>query len=84
MRKDKQEKEQEKLQELMEKYGLQNMQNAEDKASVAKILEGTLEFGDVEKGYLRTLIGQNFIIIRQLDRAFGKAGEENPHKVWEE
>lgn len=69
-------------QELLEKYGLQELSDPQDIASVKRIaseLVGTnlIETGmklsgspaDVEKiTFLRTLIEQNFIIIRQLDR----------------
>jgi hypothetical protein len=70
-------------QELLEKYGLQELSDPQDIASVRKIaqeLTGTslmetgmaLSIGSaadtVEVSYLRALVEQNFIIIRQLDR----------------
>lgn len=78
----KEEKQLRQQQEVMEKYGLQDLSDPQDIESVKKIVQelyGTnvMEAGlklsgspaDIEKViFLRTLIEQNFIIIRQLDR----------------
>lgn len=75
-------KKQRKAQELMEKYGLETLTDPSDYASVQKIAQelagrnlievgAALQFKAEEAaklGYLRALIEQNFIIIRQLDR----------------
>lgn len=70
--------------ELLRKYGLEELQNPVDIASVKNIFNelsgtGLMELGvalggsdrDIQKNqmyYQRALIEQNFIIIRQLDR----------------
>lgn len=79
----KEEKQARKEQELLQKYGLQNLSNAEDIESVRKIVTELTGTGVMEMGltlsltdakislpiyYQRTLLEQNFIIIRQLDR----------------
>lgn len=73
-----------KEQELLERYGLQNLNNPDDLASVRKIVtelagSGMMEFGNMlapdektmlrlQVSYQRALIEQNFILIRQLDK----------------
>ena len=79
----KEEKQARKEQELLEKYGLQELSDPQDVASVRKIAQeltgtGLMETGmalsmgsgadQVKVSYLRALVEQNFIIIRQLDR----------------
>lgn len=72
-----------KEQKLLDKYGLGNLSNAEDLASVRKIALELMGSGLGETGlklsmakpeitipisYQRAIMEQNFIIIRQLDR----------------
>lgn len=73
-----------KEQKVLEQYGLQNLSDPEDIASVKKIAaelagSGLSEFGALLSGndtamnraqtqYVRAVMEQNFIIIRQLDR----------------
>ncbi len=73
-----------KEQKVLERFGLQNLTNQEDIASVRKIAtelagSGLSEFGALLSGndtamnkaqtqYVRAVMEQNFIIIRQLDR----------------
>lgn len=72
-----------KERELLEKYGMSNLTNPEDLESVKKIAAELAGSGFVELGmrlsmkspevmlpisYQRTIMEQNFIIIRQLDR----------------
>ena len=79
----KEEKQARKEQELLERYGLQELSDPQDVASVRKIAQeltgtGLMETGmalsvgsaadQVKVSYLRALVEQNFIIIRQLDR----------------
>ena len=68
---------------LLQKYGVDNLKNPEDIASVRKIAQEMAGSGMMEAGvklsnltkpevhlpisYQRTLIEQNFILIRQLD-----------------
>ena len=77
-------KQQEKIQKMLSKYGLQSLSDPQDIESVQNIVTelagtGMMEFGQMlapdEKTlnqlqvyYLRALVEQNFIIIRQLDR----------------
>lgn len=77
----KEEKKERKVQELLEKYGLQNLSDPRDKESVKAISEALLgnkliEVGTVMQGggadaakmsYLRAIVEQNWIIIRLLD-----------------
>ena len=81
---DKEAKQQEKIQKMLSKYGLESLSDPQDIASVKTIvteLTGTsfMEFGNmlapdektanqIQIQYQRTLVEQNFIIIRQLDR----------------
>lgn len=78
----------EKEQRIMEKYGLQSLTNPDDIESVRKIISelagsGLMETGALLSGnekdllktqmvYQRTLVEQNFILIRQLDRLLNK------------
>ena len=80
----KEQKQARKEQELLAKFGLQSLQNSEDVASVRKIVSEMAGSGLGEAGmnlsfntkvedrlmvsYLRALVEQNWIIIRQLDR----------------
>lgn len=72
-----------KEQKLLEKYGVESLSNPADLASVKRIaselagsglMEAGLKIGmakpeiQVPISYQRTLVEQNFIIIRQLDR----------------
>lgn len=72
-----------KEQKLLDKYGLSGLYNPEDLASVKKIASELAGSGMMEAGlkmstfkadvllpisYQRTIMEQNFIIIRQLDR----------------
>lgn len=77
----KEEKKERKVQELLDKYGLQNLSDPRDKESVKAISEALLgnkliEVGTVMQGggadaakmsYLRAIVEQNWIIIRLLD-----------------
>ena len=71
------------IQDGLERYGLQELSDPQDVASVRKIAQeltgtGLMETGmalsmgsaadQVKVSYLRALVEQNFIIIRQLDR----------------
>ncbi len=85
---DKAQKQEEKTQQMLAKYGLQSLKDPEDIASVRQIaseLAGTnlMEFGSIlapdEKTlnqlqvyYQRAIVEQNFIIIRQLDKLLNK------------
>lgn len=78
----KEEKQARKAQELLEKYGLQDLSDQRDLESVKNISlslagNGLLELGTsfsaksedlVKMSYLSALVEQNWIIIRQLDR----------------
>ena len=72
-----------KEKELLEKYGIGNLTNPDDLASMKKIAAELAGSGRAELGmkismkspevmlpisYQRTIMEQNFIIIRQLDR----------------
>lgn len=70
--------------ELLEKYGLENIGDEKDAASIRKIINELMGTGLMETGmklgfksppeqklqvlYQRVLMEQNFIIIRQLDK----------------
>ena len=83
----KEEKQARKTRELMERYGVEALTDPRDQKSVRNIAtelagNGLMEFGialggkaeDVAKlSLLRTLVEQNWIIIRQLDRIASKA-----------
>lgn len=73
----------EKEQRLLERYGLENMRDKNDIASVKKIINELAGSGLMEAGmklsfakpevqlpvsYQRTMLEQNFIMIRQLDK----------------
>ena len=76
------EKQERKTQELMEKFGIEDLQDEHDKQTAWKIAgalagNGWMEAGALLKGngtdaaklsYLRAIVHQNWIIIRQLDR----------------
>ena len=78
----KEEKQERKIKELMARYGLQELSDPRDFASareIANCMMGNkmVEFGNALSGngtdaaklsYLRILMEQNFIIIRQLER----------------
>lgn len=79
----KEEKQARKEQELLERYGLQDLKDQNDVASVKKIVAELAGTGFLEGGvtltfpkpeialpiyYQRAIVEQNFIIIRQLDR----------------
>ncbi|OUC52467.1 hypothetical protein B7939_00650 [Eggerthia catenaformis] len=79
----KEEKRVRKEKEALEKYNLNNLTDPDDINSVKKIVSelvgtGMLEFGislkfgkpeeALKASYLRAIVEQNFIIIRQLDR----------------
>ena len=78
----KEEKLERKTQELMEKFGIEDLQDEHDKKTAWKISgalagNGWMEAGALLNGngtdaaklsYLRALVHQNWIIIRQLDR----------------
>jgi len=78
----KEEKQARKVQELLEKYGLQNLSDPRDIESVKRISESLygnklIELGTALSGsgedsakltYLSALVEQNWIIIRQLDQ----------------
>ena len=82
----KEEKKERKVQELLEKYGLQNLSDPRDKESVRAISEALLgnkliEVGTALQGsgadsakmsYLRAIVEQNWIIIRLLDELNSK------------
>ena len=70
----------EKERKILQKFGVENLQNPADIASVRKIAQemagtGLMEFGMKMKNpevmipvsYQRAMVEQNFIIIRQLD-----------------
>jgi hypothetical protein len=81
---DKEAKQQEKMNKMLAKYGLQSLTDPQDIQSVQTIvgeLAGTswMEAGNllapdektanqIQIAYQRTLVEQNFIIIRQLDK----------------
>ena len=81
---DKKEKERlDKEQKMLEKYGVENLSDPADLASVKKIASELVGSGLVETGlkismakpddalkisYLRSIMEQNFIVIRQLDK----------------
>lgn len=80
---DKAAEQEQKERELLEKYGMSNLTNPEDLESVKKIAAELVGSGFAELGmrlsmkspevmlpisYQRTIMEQNFIIIRQLDR----------------
>lgn len=81
---EKEEKQRQKAQALLEKYNLTDLSNAADIASIRHIAtdlagSGLLDFGSLLSGdesamirvmvkYQRALMEQNFIMIRQLDR----------------
>lgn len=78
----KEERQERKARELLEKYGLDQIHNEADITTIRKIAaemagNGLIEFGTILNGkaedvakisYLRALLEQNWIIIRQLDR----------------
>lgn len=79
----KEEKAERQQQEMMQKYGLQELSDPQDIDSVRKIVQELYGTGMIEAGmklsmapaqetvkvsYLRAIMEQNFIIIRQLDR----------------
>jgi len=80
----KEEKKARKEQELLQKYGLNDLSNSSDIESVRKIVAELAGTGMMEAGmtlslgakpedslpvyYQRAIVEQNFIIIRQLDR----------------
>ncbi len=78
----KEEKQARKVQELLEKYGLQDLSDPRDLESVKRISESLygnklIELGTALSGsgedsaklaYLSALVEQNWIIIRQLDQ----------------
>ena len=82
----KEDKQERKVQELLEKYGLQDLTDERDLASVKNIsytLMGNkmIEMGNVLSGsgvdsakmsYLSAIVEQNWIIIRQLDKLINK------------
>lgn len=82
----KEDKQERKVQELLEKYGLQDLSDPRDLASVKNIsytLMGNkmIEMGNVLSGsgvdsakmsYLSAIVEQNWIIIRQLDKLINK------------
>lgn len=68
-------------QELLAKFGLENLTDSQDVASVKSILNEMVSTDlmslagakdEVSAGYLSVLVEQNFIIIRQLDRLLRK------------
>lgn len=76
----KMDKQAEKEQKILQKFGVDNLTNPQDIASVRKIAQemagtGLMEFGMklknpdvmVPVSYQRAMVEQNFIIIRQLD-----------------
>lgn len=81
-----------KEQKILEQYGLQDLTNPDDIANVKKIAaeiagSGLGEFGALLTGddtamnraqtqYVRAIMEQNFIIIRQLDRIAKLLGEK--------
>lgn len=80
---DKADKQLAKEQALLDKYGIGNLSDPEDRASVRKIAQELLGSGAMEAGmkislakpaeqlpisYQRAIMEQNFIMIRQLDR----------------
>lgn len=81
---DKEAKQQEKIQRMLSKYGLESLSDPQDIASVQNIVtelagSSLMEVGNllapdektanqIQIQYQRTLVEQNFIIIRQLDR----------------
>lgn len=81
---EKEEKQRQKTQALLEKYNLTDLSNAADIASVQHIAtnlagSGLIDFGSLLSGneaamirvmvqYQRAIMEQNFIMIRQLDR----------------
>jgi len=85
---DKAQKQEEKTQQMLAKYGLQSLKDPEDIASVRLIVSelagaSWMEVGNllapdektanqIKITYLRTLVEQNFIIIRQLDKLLNK------------
>lgn len=78
----KEEKQARKTAEMLRRFGLESMNDPRDLATVRKIAEemtgnGLIEFGTILSGkaedvakisYLRALLEQNWIIIRQLDK----------------
>ncbi len=82
----KEEKQARKVQELLEKYGLQDLSDPRDLESVKRISESLygnklIELGTALSGsgedsaklaYLSALVEQNWIIIRQLDQLHKK------------
>lgn len=82
----KEDKQERRVQELLEKYGLQDLTDERDLASVKNIsytLMGNkmIEMGNVLSGsgvdsakmsYLSAIVEQNWIIIRQLDKLINK------------
>ena len=82
----KEEKQQRKAEELLERYGLENIQDPETIKSLENITRtlSANKFLDVgvamsgtgpdlaKQTYLRALVEQNFIIIRQLDKLLSK------------
>lgn len=82
----KEEKKARKVQELLEKYGLQDLSDPRDLEAVKKISEALMgnkmiELGTALSGsgedvakmtYLSALVEQNWIIIRQLDKLNNK------------
>lgn len=81
---DKEAKQQEKMYQMLSKYGLQSLTDPQDIQSVQNIVtelagSNLMEFGNLfapdQKAanqlmiqYQRTIVEQNFIIIRQLDK----------------
>lgn len=81
----KEEKQKRKLQEILERYGLEDLQDPRDYEQVQRIannlagndlfLVGTALANSQDMGkitLLRALVEQNFIIIRQLDKITNK------------
>lgn len=83
----KNQKEQEKLQKTLEKYGLEELTDPKDIESVRKIMQELVGSNISETGlkigmtdpkvmlpitYQRTIMEQNFIIIRMLNRLLNK------------
>lgn len=79
----KEEKQERREQELMQRYGLEELTDPKDKESVKKIVSELVGTGLMETGmklamanagdqlkvsYLRATMEQNFIIIRQLEK----------------
>ena len=82
----KEDKQERKAMELLEKYGLQDLSDPRDLANVKKISQDLMgnkliELGNAMSGsgidsakmsYLSAIVEQNWIIIRQLDKLINK------------